>query len=209
MPSVTPSPRRSATRERVLTAASEVFAEKGFGGASVEDICERAGFSRGAFYSNFASKDELVLGLSRQHAEATVARIRTAASRPDSTPDDVIRDVFAALSDDARRNDRWLVLTTEFTLHAIRNRGARRAWVSRQREIRSALVEVVDEAVASRGLTLPMPTEVFVRAAMALANGSATQRLVEPGALEQGELERTVLPVLLAGGGGHGHGTGA
>ncbi len=198
MPSVTPSARRSATRERVLTAASEVFAERGFGGASVEDICERAGFTRGAFYSNFASKDELVLELSRQHAELTVTRIRTAASRPDSTPDDVIRDVFAALTDDARRNDRWLVLTTEFTLHAIRNRGARRAWVARQREIRSALVEVVDEAVASRGLTLPMPTEVFVRAAMALANGSATQRLVEPGALEQGELERTVLPVLLA-----------
>jgi AcrR family transcriptional regulator len=54
------SARRQATRERVLEAAGEVFAERGFHGASVEDICERAGFTRGAFYSNFSSKDDLV-----------------------------------------------------------------------------------------------------------------------------------------------------
>src|SRR6476661_5490889 len=191
------SARRQATRERVLEAASEVFAERGFHGATVEDICERAGFTRGAFYSNFSSKDDLVLELSRRHAENLVERIRRASKREHATAEEVLRDVFAALADDSRSKERWLVLTTEFTLHAIRDANARRAWAAQQRRVRDELVTVVDEAVARKGQSLPIPTELFVLAAMSLAQGSMTQRLVEPSSLSVGELERTVLPILL------------
>ena len=191
------SARRQATRERVLEAASEVFAERGFHGATVEDICERAGFTRGAFYSNFSSKDDLVLELTRQHAEALVDRIRAASKREHASAEEVLRDVLAALADDSRSKERWVVLTTEFTLHAIRDAGARRAWAAQQRRVRDELATVVDEAVGRQGLTLPMPTDVFVRVAMALTQGSLTQRLVEPRSLAVGELERTVLPILL------------
>ncbi|MFC7596795.1 TetR/AcrR family transcriptional regulator [Terrabacter sp. GCM10028922] len=205
MPSVTsPKPtstritaRRQATRDRVLDAASEVFAERGFHGATVEDICERAGFTRGAFYSNFSSKDDLVLELSRRHSEALVDRIRRASKRESGSAEQVLRDVFAALADETRGKEQWLVLTTEFTLHAIRDAAARRAWAAQQRRVRDELVAVVDEAVARQGLTLPMSTELFVRAAISLAQGTMTQRLVEPRSLAVGELERTVLPILL------------
>ena len=190
--------RRRATRDRVLEAASEVFAERGFHGASVEDICERAGFTRGAFYSNFSSKDDLVLELSARHAEAVVERIRHAAGPDDgASAEDTLSAVLAALADDPRRRDQWLLLTTEFTLHAIRDPGARAAWAAQQRRIRNEIVAVVDEALDRRGLSLPMSTDVFVRAVVALSNGSMTQRLVEPGAVGVGELEGTVVPVLL------------
>ncbi|GAA2499802.1 TetR/AcrR family transcriptional regulator [Terrabacter carboxydivorans] len=191
------SARRQATRDRVLEAASSVFAERGFHGATVEDICDRAGFTRGAFYSNFSSKDDLVVELSRRHSEALVDRIRRAGKREHAGADEVLRDVFAALADDSRSKERWLVLTTEFTLHAIRDPEARRAWAAQQRRVRDELVTVVDETVARQGLTMPIPTELFVRAAIALAQGSMTQRLVEPRSLAVGELERTVLPILL------------
>lgn len=191
------SARRRATRERVLEAASEVFAERGFHGASVEDICERAGFTRGAFYSNFSSKDDLVLELSRRHAEDLVERIRRASKREHASAEDVLRDVLTAMADDTRSKERWLVLTTEFTLHAIRDATARRAWAAQQRRVRDELVAVVDEAVSRQGLTLPLPTELFVLAAIALAQGTLTQRLVEPRSLSVGQLERTVLPILL------------
>ncbi|WP_076259986.1 TetR/AcrR family transcriptional regulator [Intrasporangium flavum] len=191
------SARRQATRERVLEAAGEVFAERGFHGASVEDICERAGFTRGAFYSNFSSKDDLVLELTRRHAEGLVERIRAASKREHASAEEVLRDVLTALADDSRSKERWVVLTTEFTLHAIRDAGARRAWAAQQRLVRDELASVVDEVVSRQGLTLPMPTDVFVRVAMALTQGSLTQRLVEPRSLAVGELERTVLPILL------------
>lgn len=191
------SARRQATRERVLEAAGEVFAERGFHGASVEDICERAGFTRGAFYSNFSSKDDLVLELTRRHAEDLVERIRAAGKREQASAEEVLRDVLAAIADDSRSKERWVVLTTEFTLHAIRDAAARRAWAAQQRRVRDELATVVDEVVGRQGLTLPMPTDVFVRVAMALTQGSLTQRLVEPCSLAVGELERTVLPILL------------
>jgi AcrR family transcriptional regulator len=189
--------RRRATRDRLLAAASEVFAERGFHGASVEDICERAGFTRGAFYSNFSSKDDLVVELSTRQSEALVERVREASTRENAGAQDVLRDVFAAISGDGQSREQWFVLTTEFTLHAIRDAAARRTWAAQQRRIREELVGVVDEAVARQGITLPMPTEIFVRAAMSLVHGSITQRLVEPRSLAAGELERTVLPVLL------------
>lgn len=191
------SARRQATRERVLEAASAVFAERGFHGATVEDICERAGFTRGAFYSNFSSKDDLVLELSRRHAEDLVERIRHASRRDHASAEDVLRDVLASMADDTRSKERWLVLTTEFTLHAIRDATARRAWAAQQRRVRDELVAVVDEAVSRQGLTLPIPTDLFVLAAIALAQGTLTQRLVEPRSLSVGQLERTVLPILL------------
>ncbi|MEO6996518.1 MAG: TetR/AcrR family transcriptional regulator [Terracoccus sp.] len=199
-PFPTPRPvsrRRRSTRARLLASAAEVFGERGFHGASVEDICERADFTRGAFYSNFTSKDELLLELSARHTDQVVARIREAAARPAVEPDEVVREVIASLADDAPSYDRWLRLTTELSLHALRDHEARTAWAEEQRRIRSALVDAVDEAVTRRGAALALPTELFVRAAIALVSGALTQRLLEPGSLSDGELESAVLTVLL------------
>ncbi|MFC9355228.1 TetR/AcrR family transcriptional regulator, partial [Rhodococcus sp. NPDC057014] len=55
--------RRGQTRRRLLDAAVEVFAENGFGRSTVEQICERGGYTRGAFYSNFASLDEMFFAM--------------------------------------------------------------------------------------------------------------------------------------------------
>ena len=83
--------RRAQTQERLMAAAARVFAERGIIGASVEEICEAAGFTRGAFYSNFADKDELVLALIRQTirtqvsaAEQAIARMKAAPTKLDA-----------------------------------------------------------------------------------------------------------------------------
>ena len=67
---------RENTRARLLDAAAQVFAEVGLDGASVEAVCERAGFTRGAFYSNFESKDELFLMLAGRVADQRVSAVR-------------------------------------------------------------------------------------------------------------------------------------
>ena len=126
-----------------------------------------------------------------------VARIREVAARPATEPDDVVREVIASLADDAATRDRWLRLTTELSLHAMRDPEARVAWAQEQRRIRSALVDAVDDAVARRGAALALPTELFVRAAVALVGGAGIQRQLEPGSLGAGELESAVLTVLL------------
>src|SRR5918995_5988854 len=71
------SRRREATRQKLLDAAAQVFAEVGLDAASVEAVCERAGFTRGAFYSNFETKDELFLELAGNVARERVQAVRS------------------------------------------------------------------------------------------------------------------------------------
>src|SRR6476661_10603064 len=68
---------RDQTRQRLLDAALTAFMNKGFGVTSVEDIAAAAGYSRGAFYSNFGSKSELLLELLRRDHDATMGRMRS------------------------------------------------------------------------------------------------------------------------------------
>src|ERR1700690_4472568 len=70
--------RRAETRARLLDAAFSVFATKGFGRTSIEDVCTAAGFTRGAFYSNFDTLDELFYALYQQRAEAIAAEVAAA-----------------------------------------------------------------------------------------------------------------------------------
>ena len=69
------SARREATRQRILDAARVVFAEKGVFGASIEDICEQAGFTRGAVYSNFADKDDILRAVIEREHQALLDHI--------------------------------------------------------------------------------------------------------------------------------------
>src|SRR5699024_11927152 len=86
--------RRPETRQRLLDAALEVFAERGFGNTSVEQVCDRAGFTRGAFYSNFTSLEELFLAMWEQRSTRMLADVGalldTGEPLPVSSLDDVV-----------------------------------------------------------------------------------------------------------------------
>lgn len=123
-----PSARRRETQLRLLDAATEVFSELGLQGASVEAICARAGFTRGAFYSNFSSKESLFLALlEREFDRRTqdlaaksvelepVLRQRSGVISPDEASRYILE--FFSPSEDATA---WFVLEAEFLLLAMR-----------------------------------------------------------------------------------------
>jgi AcrR family transcriptional regulator len=78
--------RRAQTRDRLMAAALSVFAARGIPGASVEEICEAAGFTRGAFYSNFTDKDDLVLALIQSSITSQYAAAEQAISAMKALP---------------------------------------------------------------------------------------------------------------------------
>lgn len=121
------SRRRQRTRERLLDAAFDLFADDGVDATSIEAVCERAGFTRGAFYSNFASKHELLLALAGREQGRHLAELReaiagaSAQGLPGADLDvaDVGRFATALLermSDDRR----WRVVSAELRLLALR-----------------------------------------------------------------------------------------
>jgi AcrR family transcriptional regulator len=147
--------RRAATRARLLHAARDVIAEKGAGGATVEGIAERAGFTRGAFYSNYSSLDELIVDLIRDVGEVRLQDVRDAAAQFafNRTPGLTIGD---ALSGGVREFVHLLqppmqevLLQAELRLYALRHEGAREEYVAVVRETMTGVYEIVESLCAS------------------------------------------------------------
>jgi AcrR family transcriptional regulator len=112
-----PLRRRVHTREILLTSAEQLFIERGYTQVSVSDICTAAGFTRGAFYSNFADKDDLVLALFDQHANERLDRLKAMlANAPARNADEWAQSLLAVTPQDRG----WILLFLEFRLLAPR-----------------------------------------------------------------------------------------
>ncbi len=136
--------RRAETRRRLLAAAFDAFAELGVGRVRVEDVCERARYTRGAFYSNFDSLDELFFVLYQERAAAMTAEVTAAlASEERPARGDVVARVVAALSFDRS----WSLVVAEFTLYAARRPALSAQLAERRDAVQVALARVVDRAV--------------------------------------------------------------
>jgi len=189
--------RRAATRARLLDGALEVIAERGFHGASVEDICEAAGFTRGAFYSNFASKDELVLALFEASTDRLLEGIDALLREYGDEPRSLLDAVLSMLDETVPDQRRWHLVSTEFALHALRDPDAAKAWNKQRAAFRKKLTTVVEASVAMNGQALTVDPDLFVRLVVALHEGARVQCLLEPRKLRAGTLERTFLPMVL------------
>ncbi|WP_431683154.1 TetR/AcrR family transcriptional regulator [Kitasatospora sp. KL5] len=192
-----PTKRRPQTRAALLSAALEVFAELGFQSATIEQICDRAGYTRGAFYSNFSSKEELFLALFDAHSDAVLTRLR---ERIDGLgKDGLTLDDLAELVSRIDPSERdWYLVTTEFTLHAIRDPQA--AWLLARHDarLRAELTGAVTAFLAAAGRELTVDAEQVSRLLIALREGGLAQSYVEPDQLPPGQLERDFVGPLLA-----------
>ncbi|MVU83002.1 TetR family transcriptional regulator [Nocardia sp. ET3-3] len=170
--------RRSETRQRLLDAAFEAFADEGFGRCSVEQVCERAGFTRGAFYSNFTSLEELFLAMWEQRSGRMLAEAAAVLDAPGGVavdPRRAVEQVLAAVPVD----DKWFRITSEFTAHALRNPALRQVMVAREEAIAAALTPVVVTLMHRNGRHIPDPAALG-RALVAVHDGTLAQCLLEP-----------------------------
>lgn len=170
--------RRAQTRQRLLEAAREVFAREGFGRSTVEQICEAAGFTRGAFYSNFTSLEELFLEMWAQESALMLSRLQNAAEDDVSSVHDVrsaVERVLSALPVDSA----WFQITSEFTAHAVRTPGLARVMATREATIQEALLPVVDSLLAQVGRRITN-RKALGRSLVAAYDGTLAQLAVEP-----------------------------
>ncbi|NEN06769.1 TetR/AcrR family transcriptional regulator [Diaminobutyricibacter tongyongensis] len=125
----TESARRQKTRARLLDAAFEIFAEKGVHAASVEMITEAAGFTRGAFYSNFSTKEELFFALMERENALRIEQLQVGvaeylgpfAEQGVGISDEVVGTVIAKVLELQSDDRRWCLVQSEFMLLAMRD----------------------------------------------------------------------------------------
>ncbi|MFT3866633.1 MAG: TetR/AcrR family transcriptional regulator [Solirubrobacterales bacterium] len=180
-------------RQELLSAAAEVFAERGFHDAAIDAVAERAGYSKGSVYWHFKGKEDLFFSLVEERVDRPVREmidlLRSAPAGQDMAPEASRR--FAEL---LAGQQKWLLLDNEYWLQAMRDPGLRRRYAERRRELRTAL----GEALASRAETLGaghlvVEPERIAAAIMALGVGLAQQALVDPHAVPDDLLGEIIL----------------
>jgi AcrR family transcriptional regulator len=171
------------TRERLLSAAAGLFAERGVNGASVEQIAERAGYTRGAFYGNFAGKPELVAALLEQRTRAEYDELTalTVAAESATAAENALRAWHLRR---AEHDQTWLSLRLELLLYAAREQAdVYRRLRERERFARQAHATALERLFAERGTTPPADLAQLALIVHALEDGLLIQRSLDPEAV--------------------------
>jgi AcrR family transcriptional regulator len=171
-------PTRYDTKEKLFEAAARVFAERGIGAASIETIAAAAGFTRGAFYSNFAGKDDLIVAMLEDHVERSIAHHRDLLARH-RTPDDYVAALRAT---ERSRNDplgQAPLLHMELILYVARAEKRRPELAKRLHARRKLVAEIVSSTMRAAGTGVRDPAWASAML-LALEDGFRLHRLIDP-----------------------------
>lgn len=174
---VTRAQRQAQTRVKLIEVARVMFLDDGYAATSLDKVAIRAGFSKGAVYSNFAGKEELCMAvLDAIHSEQ-IDGVVEAFSGPGGLSERI--DAFAAWARDGLSQPRWTALETEFGAVARHSTYVADSLRSRHREIRAAIEELVREVSEAEGLRLPMPIDRAATALLSLGIGLGALRSID------------------------------
>jgi AcrR family transcriptional regulator len=154
--------RLERTRNLLLNAAEEVFAEKGFMSATLDDIAKAAGYSKGAIYKYFATKEDLFLAASDRYWRRyfdNFAEVMSSAEHIGARELEEIGDRWRQLSRD--RGAEHAALGLEFSLYLLRNPEAQERVAAKRSEVVEQLAKFIVEGIDQLGATLLIPPATF------------------------------------------------
>lgn len=186
-------PTRGEVRDRILDAASKVFAAEGFAGATIDAIGQAAGFTKGAVYSNFESKDELFLALLDREFELRGKQIAIALDRSDGDSAAAAREVSRSVLDSVRDHSDYYVLLVEYWLRAQRDPQLRERLIGRRRAAADQalhIVESTDTVPGDRRLT------DVAQLVVTLNLGVAMEEVLRPGSINPDLLAQLITALL-------------
>jgi AcrR family transcriptional regulator len=191
--------RRENTRAKLLEAALDVFAEKGLDGATVDDLVQAAGFTRGAFYSNFASLEDVFFAVFEQQSARMVSLVRDVVAE---TPDDRFGlDVVGVILDRLWPHSRqWYLLQTEYLLYALRHQDAAASFAQQRSRFEGEFATVLGQVLERLGRVPTIPTPQLAKIIASLYLGLlAEESLAQPqhGELLASRFTGEVLPGVL------------
>ncbi|WP_235929638.1 TetR/AcrR family transcriptional regulator [Cellulomonas citrea] len=160
--------RRAATRERLVDAAFDVFAEVGLPAATVEQVAERAGFTRGAFYSNFTSKEELFLALVEKQTFSRIAGLteRLEAMRPhlaSHLDEEQLAELLLDVLCWAMSDRRWTIIVDDFRLMALRDHALAADFVQMRDRMVASVRQIIEQALDGTGRVFTVDPNLAVR----------------------------------------------
>ncbi|MEU6256291.1 TetR/AcrR family transcriptional regulator [Streptomyces sp. NPDC047043] len=184
------------TRERLVATARELFLRDGYDATSLSDVAETAGYSKGAVYSNFRSKDHLCLAV-LDEVRAEQLALLTDSVLWDATIDDRLAS-FAAWAEAHIGDEAWTTLEVEFLTSARNDDELRREIAARVAAIREALAQLIGGLAEELGTSPAMPAGQAAMTLLSLGIGLGVQRIADP-AMPTTALTDTLRLILRAG----------
>ncbi len=178
-PALTRKEKQEKTRSALLSSAAKLICRKGISHASVEDVATDAGYTKGAFYANFKSKEELFLVMLDQRYAAELERLE-AGLPGEGAPAEEVRESAEDFIRFVRTDPQWPRLYFEFVTYAARNPEFREELATRDRAMREGVAEIIRNWAADFPGEPPFPYEDLAMMLFCMADGFLMAQLKEP-----------------------------
>ena len=179
----TARPGRDVVRQRLFDAAAEEFAERGFAAARLAEVARRAGFTKGAVYSNFESKQDLFAELFAARSLELAGRVL--AEIAGMNPSDAAGRGGEAVASWMVREPGWSLLVLEFGVLAARDPQIAQAYLRERRQLRGRLVDLIGERAREWGVDDTFDVRTTAISLMALISGLVLEHSVDPEEVDQ------------------------
>ena len=189
--------QQARTRSQLMKAAAKVFSRKGMKGASIDEVTQEAGYTKGAFYANFRSKEELFLAILDERFGERLAQIDHAFASDESPPEQA-RHAAAEFARSIRADPDHDRLFLEFATHALQEPGFRAELITRFVTLRERMAAIYERRMEEYGIKPPVPTDRIVRMVIAMADGWSLWGLLEPDAVDD-EMFESMMEIFTTG----------
>jgi AcrR family transcriptional regulator len=168
----------------LLSSALEVFEARGYAESSLEEIAERAGYTRKAVYSNFSGKSELLLEIVERRFQSHIEHIEAVLDQ-ETSPGRKTIDVGSMFADYLNQERAWGKLFHEFCSVASRDEKIGSRFRDCYRARKQIIVRLVENEVRRRGIELTVPIERIVMGVFALFTGLSVEKMIDPEEVDQ------------------------
>ncbi|USY54065.1 TetR/AcrR family transcriptional regulator [Bacillus sp. 1780r2a1] len=183
--------KKQQTKEMLLNSAEVIFSKKGFNGASVDEIAEEAGYSKGAVYSNFSNKEDLFLALYDRRFKHQLEEWEQLfkSQLENGSRFDKIESLLISHSK-SNHDSKWTLLMLEFTLYALRNEDIKQKLASRYNLILSSMKEDISSHFMGKNISHEKIDEIVV-SLLSLETGLNILESIIPNIIDEGFRSRT------------------
>jgi AcrR family transcriptional regulator len=200
MPRLSRKEKQAKTRSSLMQSAARVFCRHGMERASIDEVAEDAGYTKGAFYANFASKQELFLAMLDERFTERIEEVDRAFADSGESPPEQARHAAADFARASRADPGAERLFLEFAAYALRDEDFRQELLTRFTTLRERLEQVYQRRHDEYGLHLDIPMDRIVRMVIAMADGWALWQLLDPEGVDE-ELLEEMMEIFTTGAG--------
>ena len=197
MPRLSRKEKQAKTRSSLMSSAARIFCKQGLERASIEEVAQDAGYTKGAFYANFASKQELFLAMLDERFTQRIEEVDRAFA-DDEFPPEQARHAAGEFARALQGDPEYKRLYLEFASYALRDADFREELLTRFATLRDRLERVYGRRMEEYGLALDIPVDRIVRMVIAMADGWVLWQLLEPGEVDE-DLFETMMEIFTTG----------